>query len=84
MKEQDKEHQGFDEAIAVSTGLSVEDSFQSKPSHITIHKKMAIFFNERADVFILPFLDRSDHLKLALRKCHGVFLSLNLFLQNDC
>ena len=31
-------------------------------------RRMAIFFNEKADLFILPFLDRSDHVKLSMGK----------------
>jgi len=53
----------------VRTGGKTEQAIErSIQNQLTIFKKMAIFFNERADTFILPYLDRSDHLKLSLGK----------------
>jgi hypothetical protein len=35
---------------------------------MTLQQQMEMFWNEKADIFLLPFLDKSEQIKLSMSK----------------
>ena len=72
-KEMERMEGSLSQSIAV-VEKSGDGNFHASVKKLTVFQRMNIFCNEKADHYILSYLDKSDQLKLSLGKFKSQFI----------